>query len=267
MYLIKRFLRKIKLIDISIRAKLLLIYLICVLIPTLIFSYASYSYTMQTTINEKITLYSHALERVSGAIGANAVNAIELSNTIYADKRMYDHINRVYKSGTECWQNYNNYMRGAWDNILPYNTSIMLFAVYSDNPTLMNAQHLQRVENTAVTSDWFGQYNKNNRKTGFYCHTDELMMGSSRKRTISYIRELNYTNNFNHFIKITFQPGMLDKILEAESLPGTLYVVDGMNRIIAQTGISSMSPNSGLDDKIHKAYAIARTAFLRKLTT
>ncbi len=247
--LIKNSPKRIKLIDISIRAKLLLIYLICVLIPTLIFSYASYSYTMRTTVNEKTTLYKHAIERVSTAIGANAVNAIELSNTIYADKRMYDHINRVYNSDAECWQNYNNYMRGAWDNILPYNTSILLFTVFSGNSTLMNAQYLQRIEGAAVSSDWYNQFFQNDRKTDFYCHTDELMMGAIKRRTISYIRVLNYASNFNHFIKITFQPGMLDKILGAESLPGTLYVVDDKNRIIAQTDVLSKGPHDEADFK------------------
>jgi two-component system sensor histidine kinase YesM len=238
-HLIKRSFRRIKLIDISIRTKLLLIYLFCVLIPTLIFSYASYTYTMRATINEKTTLYRHALERVSGAIDSNAVDAIELANTIYADKRMYDHINRVYKDEIECWQNYTNYMKGAWDNILPYNTNIVLFTIYSDNSTLMNAQHLQRVENAEVSSDWFRQFIQNDRKMAFYSHMDELTMGAAKKRMISYIRVLNYANRFNHFIKITFIPEMLNKILEAESLPGTLYVVDGSNRIIAQTDMSA----------------------------
>jgi two-component system sensor histidine kinase YesM len=68
---------------------------------------------------------------------------------------------------------------------------------------------------------------------------DELTMGAAKKRLISYIRVLNYANRFNHFIKITFIPEMLNKILEAESLPGTLYVVDGSNRIIAQTDMSA----------------------------
>ncbi len=240
MQAIKKFFRKIRLINFSIRRKLLLIYLFCVLIPTLIFSYASYKYTMQATINEKTTLYRHALERVSTAIGASAANAIELSNTIYADRNMYDHINRVYSDEAECLQHYNDYMKSAWENILPYNTSIALFDVFSDNRTLINTRNIRRVDSTAAGTDWYGQFIKNGRKTAFYIHVDELTAGTSKRRLISYVRVLNYSRAFNHFVKITFKPEMLERILRTEALPGTLYVVDSSNRIIAHTAMSDM---------------------------
>lgn len=245
MQAIKTFFKKIRLIDISIRSKLLLIYLFCVFIPTLVFSYISYTYTMQTTINEKTTLYQHALERVSNAIGASAANAMELSNTIYADRRMYAHINRVFTDDIECILDYNNYLKNAWTNILPYNTHIAFFTVYTDNRTVMNTRHLQRVEDVAFDSDWFMQFIRNGRKTDFYIHFDELTPGMGKRRMISYIRVLNYTYNFNHFVKITFKPEMLDKILCAETLPGALYVVDSSNRIIAHTDKSGTGLHDG----------------------
>jgi len=66
----------------SIRMKLLLIYLLCVLIPIIIFSSAFYSSAMKGIENEKLILYGQALDRISSAIASNAVRAISYTPTI-----------------------------------------------------------------------------------------------------------------------------------------------------------------------------------------
>jgi len=198
----RTFFGRIKFINISIRTKLLMIYLLCVLIPTIVFSYASYSYTMETTINEKLIIYRQSVYRISSSIYSNAVSAIELSNTIYADRNMYEHINKEYVSSTQCLDDYNSYMRNAWNQLLPYNTNIALFTVYTNNNTLLNGQHLQRIDSRTLDSDWYGKYISNDSRTAFYCHSDELLTSTAARRMVSYIRKLNYTHCFNHFLKI-----------------------------------------------------------------
>lgn len=231
----RTFFGRIKFINISIRTKLLMIYLLCVLIPTIVFSYASYSYTMETTINEKLIIYRQSVYRISSSIYSNAVSAIELSNTIYADRNMYEHINKEYVSSTQCLDDYNSYMRNAWNQLLPYNTNIALFTVYTNNNTLLNGQHLQRIDSRTLDSDWYGKYISNDSRTAFYCHSDELLTSTAARRMVSYIRKLNYTHCFNHFLKITFVPEMLDTILKKESVPGAIYVVDNNNEIVARS--------------------------------
>lgn len=235
--------KKIRLINVSIRTRLLLIYLFCVLIPTIIFSTTIYNSTMQSARKEKLFLYRQSVERISSAIGVNAISAIELSNLIYPDEAMYEYINRTYEDRKKCLDDYNLYLRDAWSKLLPYNTGIVLFTVFTSNDTLLNGNHLHRIDDNVAKTDWYQKYLRSGNKSVFLTHTDEVIAGSARMRSVSYFRRLNYMSSplYSHFIKITFQPSMLDRILASETLPGTLYVLDGNDAII------SRSDRGGLD--------------------
>lgn len=232
-----RGLKRVKLINYSIRTKLLLIYLLCVLIPIIIFSLAFYTSAMKSTKNEKLILFKQALNRISSSVESNAISAIELSNTIYPDETMYEYLNKEYISRKECLDDYNNYLKDAWNKILPYNTSIVLFSVYTNNNTLLNSKHLQRIDYMVTKNDWYAKYDNKNTKASFINHTDEIIAGSARVKLVSFIRKLDYiySDKYEHFIKITFQTDMFDKILKTEDLPGNIYIVNKENYIIAQT--------------------------------
>ncbi len=79
-------LKKIKLIDFSIRTKLILIYLLCVIVPIIVFSIVFYSSVMRSAKKEKLILYNQAVDRIAGEIESNAVSAIQIANIIYPDE-------------------------------------------------------------------------------------------------------------------------------------------------------------------------------------
>lgn len=230
-------LKKLSLINISIRMKLLLIYLLCVLIPTIVFSYVFFASTRKSTRNEKLILYQQAVDRVATSIELSAISAIELSDIIYPDENMYQHLNKKYLSMKECMDDYNSYLGNEWNNILPYNTNIVLFTVYTDNDTLLNGHHLQRIDNSVQKQEWYKKYAPLDGRSVFICHSDELTTGAPRTKMVSYFRRLNYlkSDEYKHFIKITFRFDMLYKFLKSEDLPGVMYVVDKDNIIIAQS--------------------------------
>ena len=231
-----------KLNNISIRVKLLLIYLLCVLIPIIVFSSAFYSSAMKRLEDEKLILYGQALDRISGAIASNAISAIELSNIIYPDDLVYEYLNREYPNKKIGLDYYNEYLSYAWIKILPYNTKIALFTVYTDNSTVLNSINVQYIDNSVLNSGWYSQYIKKGAKSQFIRHIDQLMLAVSSMdvKLVSYIRNLDYFDNgeYKHILRITFQSDMFDRILKTENLPGTVYVVDNENTIIAQSNMT-----------------------------
>jgi len=229
-------LRKVRLINISIRSKLLLIYLLCVLVPTIVFSYAFYESSIRSTKNEKLNTYKQAVNRICNDIESNALNALELSNIIYPDEMMYEHINRTYYSKKSCFEDYNNYLRNAWSGILTSNTRIALFTVYTENDTLLNGNHLNRLDESAKNSDWYKKYVEAEQKNIFISHVDKLTTNTAELTTISYFRKLDYLKSrYKHLLKVTFQPDLLIRILRSEPLPGKLYVVDNNDLIVERT--------------------------------
>ncbi len=234
---IRSFLQRIRLINISMRTKLLLIYLLCVLMPTVIFSYAFSTATLNATRKEKLTLFQQSVDRIAGAVESNAISAFELSSSIYPDEAMYEYINRQYTDTKQCLSDYNAYLQTAWDNMLPYSTNIVLFTVFTDNPTLLNGKHLHRVDADVLASDWYGKYMKLGQNSVFLSHYDEVISSTARVKLVSFIRKLDYfrSGKYTHIIKITFQANMLEKLMRAETLPGNIYVVDSDGNIVAGT--------------------------------
>ena len=197
---------------------------------------------MKILENEKLILYGQALDRISGAIASNAISAIELSNIIYPDDLMYEYLNRDYPNKKICLDYYNEYLSYAWIKILPYNTKIALFMVYTDNSSVLNSINVQYIDNSVVSSGWYRQYLDKGGKSQFIRHIDQLMLAVSSMdvKLVSYIRNLDYFNNgqYKHILRITFQSDMFDRILKTENFPGTVYVLDNENTIIAQSNMA-----------------------------
>ncbi len=231
----KNQLKKVRLINISIRSKLLLIYLLCVLIPTVVFSYAFFDSSIKNSKSERLILYGQALNRICTAIESNAVNALELSNIIYPDDMMYEYINKRYFNVKTCFDDYNNYLRSAWSKILTYNTA--LFIVYSDNDTILNGNHLSRLDNNVKSSDWYKKYLESGQNSIFLSHVDEITSNTVDIKMISYFRKLDYHKNskYRHLLRITFQPDLFIRLLRSETLPGTLYIIDNNNLVVEST--------------------------------
>lgn len=225
------------LVRFSIGLKLLLIYLLCVLAPIVIFSTAIYTSVMQSTKNEKMILYRQALNRIGAEIEANVISAIELANIIYPDTGMYAYLNKEYTDSRECLEDFENYLRDAWDRTLPYNTKVAVFSVYTSNNTLLSSNHLQCIDNIVFNSDWYTNYRTTFGKGHFVKHFDEVMFSTARRKLVSYFRKLDYipSKKYQHFLKITFQADMFYKILKSENIPGNVYLVDKDNYIIAQS--------------------------------
>src|SRR5690554_7994661 len=105
-------------VKISIRTKLLLIYLLCVLVSIFIFSYIFYSSAMENIKKEKLIIFNQALDRIASSIESDALSAMSLSNAIYPDNKMYSYINNEYKDMARAHDEFNSYLRDAWLRIL-----------------------------------------------------------------------------------------------------------------------------------------------------
>lgn len=237
MHILDKSLKRLKLINFSIRTKLSLIYLLCVLVPIIVFSWAFYSSVTKSAVNEKLILFRQALDRITSAVENNAISVIEFSNIIYADEEMYEYLNKEYTDRKECLNDYSDYLKDAWSKILPYNTSIVLFEVYTDNDSLLNSKYVRHTDSTIKRNDWYGKHEKMGTRSHFVCHVDELLSGRTSLKLVSFFRNLDYiySDKYNHFLKVTFQADLFNKILKTESLPGNIYIVDSRNSIIAQS--------------------------------
>ena len=239
-------LKKVKTINFSIRAKLILIYLLCVIVPIILFSSIFYTSVMNSTKNEKLILFNQAVERIAVNIESNAVSAIQISNIIYSDETMYDYLNKTYYSQEEYLRDYNLYFKEAGSKLLPYNTNIIVLCIYSDNKTIMSTNYIDKLEGTGYKNNWFNQYMKKSPGALFVNHIDEVKVGYAGSKLVSLVRKLDYVKNiqYNHYLRITFRDDTFSKALKTEDLPGILYLVDQNNLIVARSDIQGATYNN-----------------------
>ena len=227
-------------VKISIRTKLLLIYLLCVLVPIFIFSYIFYSSAMENIKKEKLTIFNQALDRIASSIESDALSAMSLSNAIYPDNKMYSYINNEYKDMARAHDEFNSYLRDAWLRILPYNTNIAFFSVYTDNETILNSRYIRRLDGLVTTEDWYGQLQEAKQDSLFINHIDKMMFATSTTKQLSYFRKLDFVKSrYNHYLKVTFKTDALDKAISSEILPGNIYIVNSRGQISAQSNKGS----------------------------
>lgn len=227
-------------VKISIRTKLLLIYLLCVLVPIFIFSYIFYSSAMENIKKEKLIIFNQALDRIASSIESDALSAMSLSNAIYPDNKMYSYINNEYKDMVRAHDEFNSYLRDAWLRILPYNTNIAFFSVYTDNETILNSRYIRRLDGLVTTEDWYGQLQEAKQDSLFINHIDKMMFATSTTKQLSYFRKLDFVKSrYNHYLKVTFKTDALDKAISSEILPGNIYIVNSRGQIAAQSNKGS----------------------------
>lgn len=230
---------RIKLINISIRTKLLIMYILCVLVPIVVFSSIFYSSVMKNAQKEKIILFQQSLERLGGVVDSHAVSAIQLSNVIFPDEAMYEFLNKTYTDRKQCLNDYQAYMQTAWEKALPYNTEISGFQIFTTNNTLLNSFILQYVDNTIAAMDWYAAYSESGRDRFFLSHIDQPLplSGIEKVRLVSFLRILDYiySTDYRHFLKITFKDDMFDRILRSENMPGDVYILNNDRMILDQT--------------------------------
>ena len=186
-----RMIKKLKLNNFSIRTKLILIYLLCVIVPIIVFSWAFYNSVTKSAEKEKLILFNQAVDRIGNEIESNAVSAIVTSNIIYADLDMYKLLNRAYQDTQEYLDIYYTKMKDMWSKILPYNTNITILSLYTNNETVLRSNYIYKLEEKASGNNWYDEFNKRNVDAAFINHIDEVSVGYVGSKLVSYVRRLD----------------------------------------------------------------------------
>lgn len=236
-----------KLYNLKIRIKLLLIYIFCVLIP-IILTDATILFTVNSNSKaEKNKEIQFLMDRIAYNINETIEGCIMFTNNIYLDRQLNEFLNRSYINNTKY---YREYMEFLEYNNLGYNYNngkLFKVQVYADNNTILNGGKIATIDMIRDT-EWYQNFKDNSEDIQLYTYYDDMKRyatGSGTARTISIIRNMNNfgVSGIEKVLKIDIDYNLMLKNLLNEKIDADIYVRNQEHILFSnQQNVNSMKP-------------------------
>lgn len=231
MQLFAALVRLFKLNNISVKHKLLLIYLLCVLMPIIITDSWFYEYTKAQVKKQQLQQCQVSLERLSLMINKEFEDAIYIAYSIMTDRRLNDCLERQYRSLDDFYDMYDAYMRDALQGNIYMKDQINSITIYTSNTTIPESMGYRHLPLDAQASGWYAYAIDEPYRFSIISYYE------GGERYVSLIKDLNYYkgSNIQKILKIDFKHSRMIDILRSEKQVGEIYLVDAFNNVIYST--------------------------------
>lgn len=208
-----------KLYSLSVRKKIILFYLICVIFPLFVVDGLIASITYNAEKKEKMTAYENLAVAVDYALSGNFATIDEMVESVYLNRGIYNFLNTEYSSGLQYYMAYQELKKTStlWGFATLENCS---FTFYTDNPTIVGGGGIQPLDKQ-IDSVWYRAFLESgkNKLLWFGYYNDNIYSHDSRKH-IYMIRNLDYypSSNINKILVFEYDYEYL--ISELSALTG-----------------------------------------------
>ncbi len=212
----------------SIKSKLLLIYLFCVLIPMIVTNSVFYLTIKQNEVKEQKTNMEYAIDRVKYNLEAVLENCVLVSNHLHKDVGLNQFITQRYDNLLQYYEEYNFLLQNNVINYYYNSQHVYQVTIYTDNDTISNSNNFRKLTPEIRESDWYKQFFNNNKNmtiSVYYDNDKKIIQNSSMPRTISIIRKLdNFSSKNENILKIDVDYNVIYNDILNEKMDGNLYV-------------------------------------------
>ncbi|MDK2902268.1 MAG: two-component system, sensor histidine kinase YesM [Clostridiales bacterium] len=224
----KKAIKFLRLDNIKVKNKLLLIYILCVLLPIVATDYAFFNYTRTQVEKQQLQQYKASLQRLSLVINKQFEDAIYVAYNMMTDRRFNDYLERQYRSLDEFYDVYNNYLRDMLQTNTYMISQVDSITVYTSNTTIPESAGYRHLPLNVQDEEWYRFVVED--PYGF----SVVSYYESGRWYVSLIKDLNYykKNNIKKILKIDFKKSEFVDILKTEGQVGAIYVVDGFNKVV-----------------------------------
>lgn len=227
----------------SIKYKLLIIYIFCVLVPMIITnSLMLYTVRSNEKKEQRINI-DHVVDRVTFNLNAVIEECMMLSNHINSDEDLNNIITSEYKFPVDYYDKYYNLLKNTAIKDYYNPQHIYRINIFVDNDTIINSANISKLTSEVKNKEWYKQYNSNNESTTITVEYDEerkIFADNKACRIISIVRKLDYFKDGREkIVKIDINyEALLSNILN-EQMKESLYIVSDDLVLLSNKGIYS----------------------------
>ena len=225
----------------SIKSKLLIIFVFCVLIPMFITnSLMLYTVRNNQKKEQKINIY-HVIDRVTYNLNGVIEECMMLTNHINSDKNLNDIISTEYNAPVKYYEKYFDLLGNTAIKDYYNPQHIYKITVYVDNDSIINSANISKITPQVREKEWYKQYVENGESTTITIEYDkdrELFADNNPCRVISIVRRLDYyKDNKEKIVKIDINYNTLLSNIINEQLDESLYIVNNDLILLSNKGV------------------------------
>uniref|UniRef100_A0A7C5Z9I5 Sensor histidine kinase n=1 Tax=Caldicellulosiruptor owensensis TaxID=55205 RepID=A0A7C5Z9I5_9FIRM len=233
--------------NLSVRKKLLLVYILCVLIPTIVSHLIFTIFIVKNLQQQKINQIKSAFNILNTNVKKVIDEAILYSNILYTDDLLNDMLDIDYRGMDDFYSNYVQYLRNRIYQGRNVYSNIARVTIYTNNPTILNSDGYKKLHIQEV-NEWYNKLINNPQGIVVIPTSDSGVNGE--EGYVSLIRNLNQfeqrstaTGNNSKYTKIAKIDIYLSSFFNSinfEVFGGEIYLLDNSNRIIAAHTYNSL---------------------------
>lgn len=212
----------------SIKSKLLMIQIFCVLVPVIFSDSIFYITIKNDTVKEQKTNMKYTADRVKYNLQAVLDDCILVANHLNSDQSLNDLISEKYDSFEDYYNKYDGVLQRNVINYYYNSRHIYQVTVYTENNTIWESKNFRILTSKIKTSDWYKKFLENDKQTTvavYYDRNEDNPSSNNPRRTISIIRKMDNAKDGNESIlKIDVDYSLIMDELLNEKIDGNLYV-------------------------------------------
>lgn len=211
----------------SIRSKLLIIYLLCVLVPMIITNSIFYITIRTSEMKAQKINMEHAIDRVKYNLGSVFDDCVLVSDHLYRDITLNDFINKRYDN---LLAYYDRYIYLLQNNVIKYyyrSQHVYQVTIFTDNNTISDSDNFVKLTPKIRDSEWYKQFrdNKEAMMISVFYDSDKKSSINNMARTISIIRKLdNFDKTHENILRIDVDYNVILNDILNEKMEDNLYI-------------------------------------------
>ena len=224
-----------KLDQLTIRRKLVILYVFCVIVPLLLCDGLIFAALAKQESNSR----RHEMENAANAVHSSFFSVIDgaarLGKGVYSSRYVNEFINRQFTSNLDYVERYNDFFNDTLISLVAgQNGSSYTF--YLDNDTILNGHEFQKLER-AQDTEWYQYMLDSGLNNGILFSYGPAADGTrGKERKIYYFQRLNYfKNDSKNVLLIEVDYGSTVRLLRNLNYSTEVYLCDE-NRVLISNG-------------------------------
>lgn len=211
----------------SIKSKLLIIYIVCVLVPIIVTDYIIFSGIKKYSDNEQMINMQHVLDRVKYNISTRIEESMSIANDLYINNVLKNLLNKKYDNYRNFYEEYTDLLRVTSINSYYTSSNIYKLTLYTNNNTISDSAYFEKITPELKKTQWYKEAfdSKKSLICGIYFDRSTInILNDNPYRRISIINKLNGSLNNTQILKIDLNYDKIFNEISNEKMNANLYV-------------------------------------------
>jgi two-component system sensor histidine kinase YesM len=230
--------RFIRLNNIRLRNKLLLLYFLAIFIPVMLTNVLFYATVSSNIKQQKVQDLSYTLDSMREEFRKTIDGAVQVSSVLYTDSVFNDDLSKSYSSLGDFFYSYYEDIRKPLRSFISIYSQIEGIELYSQNQTIIYSDFLRELDPSVRASEWYKLLKESPNQPLIYPVPSQPNTTSAAP--LSLIRKLDYFKDgggkVETILKIDLRYQSIRNIFQRQSTKGEIALLDNKHNVIYSTG-------------------------------